>query len=155
LTVDELEALDAAAAKIDMSRSEAIRAAPAHFAACRFTRARSSTAVGAHRRRTTRRARRRWPAPPPALAAATGSYPAPNEERRSLPRRALDEGRLSARLVDRRCVKGRHIARGDELDIPFLRRRRGTSVPMDGCVLARCVLVSASEGQMQTLTKES
>ncbi|MEO7060595.1 MAG: ribbon-helix-helix protein, CopG family [Lapillicoccus sp.] len=33
LTTDELEALDAAAAKSDMSRSEAIRAALAHFAA--------------------------------------------------------------------------------------------------------------------------
>jgi predicted transcriptional regulator len=33
LTADELEALDAAAAKNDMSRSEAIRAALAHFAA--------------------------------------------------------------------------------------------------------------------------
>jgi hypothetical protein len=33
LTVEELEALDAAAAKNDMSRSEAIRAALAHFAA--------------------------------------------------------------------------------------------------------------------------
>ena len=33
LTADELDALDAAAAKNDMSRSEAIRAALAHFAA--------------------------------------------------------------------------------------------------------------------------
>lgn len=33
LTADELDALDAAAAKSDMSRSEAIRAALAHFAA--------------------------------------------------------------------------------------------------------------------------
>ena len=33
LTVEELDALDAAAAKSDMSRSEAIRAALAHFAA--------------------------------------------------------------------------------------------------------------------------
>lgn len=33
LTVEELEALDAAASKHDMSRSEAIRAALAHFAA--------------------------------------------------------------------------------------------------------------------------
>ena len=33
LTVEELEALDVAAAKSDMSRSEAIRAALAHFAA--------------------------------------------------------------------------------------------------------------------------
>ena len=37
LTAEELDALDAAAAKNDMSRSEAIRAAIAHFAACRFT----------------------------------------------------------------------------------------------------------------------
>jgi len=42
LTVEELGALDAAAAKSDMSRSEAIRAALAHFVARRFTRARSS-----------------------------------------------------------------------------------------------------------------
>jgi Ribbon-helix-helix protein, copG family len=33
LTAEELNALDAAAAKLDMSRSEAIRAAVAHFAA--------------------------------------------------------------------------------------------------------------------------
>ncbi len=33
LTAEELDALDAAAAKSDMSRSEAIRAALAHFAA--------------------------------------------------------------------------------------------------------------------------
>jgi hypothetical protein len=33
LTVEEVDALDAAAAKKDMSRSEAIRAALAHFAA--------------------------------------------------------------------------------------------------------------------------
>jgi len=33
LTAEELDALDAAAAKNDMSRSEAIRAALAHFAA--------------------------------------------------------------------------------------------------------------------------
>ena len=33
LTAEELEALDVAAAKSDMSRSEAIRAALAHFAA--------------------------------------------------------------------------------------------------------------------------
>ena len=33
LTVEELDALDAAAAKSHMSRSEAIRAALAHFAA--------------------------------------------------------------------------------------------------------------------------
>ncbi len=33
LTIEELEALDVAAAKSDMSRSEAIRAALAHFAA--------------------------------------------------------------------------------------------------------------------------
>lgn len=33
LTAEELAALDAAAAKNDMSRSEAIRAALAHFAA--------------------------------------------------------------------------------------------------------------------------
>lgn len=33
LTAEELDALDAAAAKGDMSRSEAIRAALAHFAA--------------------------------------------------------------------------------------------------------------------------
>ncbi len=33
LTVEELDALDAAAAKNGMSRSEAIRAALAHFAA--------------------------------------------------------------------------------------------------------------------------
>lgn len=33
LTADELDALDAAALKLDMSRSEAIRAALAHFAA--------------------------------------------------------------------------------------------------------------------------
>lgn len=33
LTADELQALDAAAAGMDMSRSEAIRAALAHFAA--------------------------------------------------------------------------------------------------------------------------
>jgi nucleoside-diphosphate-sugar epimerase len=33
LTAEELDALDAAAAKLDMSRSEAIRAAVAHFAA--------------------------------------------------------------------------------------------------------------------------
>ena len=33
LTAVELDALDAAAAKLDMSRSEAIRAAVAHFAA--------------------------------------------------------------------------------------------------------------------------
>jgi hypothetical protein len=33
LTVEELEALDVVAAKSDMSRSEAIRAALAHFAA--------------------------------------------------------------------------------------------------------------------------
>ena len=33
LTAEELDALDAAAAKSDMSRSEVIRAALAHFAA--------------------------------------------------------------------------------------------------------------------------
>jgi predicted transcriptional regulator len=33
LTAEEIGALDAAAAKLDMSRSEAIRAAVAHFAA--------------------------------------------------------------------------------------------------------------------------
>ena len=33
LTAEELDALDAAAAKSDMSRSEAIRVALAHFAA--------------------------------------------------------------------------------------------------------------------------
>jgi len=33
LTTEELDALDTAAAKLDMSRSEAIRAAAAHFAA--------------------------------------------------------------------------------------------------------------------------
>ena len=33
LTAEELEALDVAASKLEMSRSEAIRAALAHFAA--------------------------------------------------------------------------------------------------------------------------
>ncbi|MGV8909930.1 MAG: ribbon-helix-helix protein, CopG family [Propionicimonas sp.] len=36
LTAEELEALDAAAERDDLNRSEAIRAAPAHYAACRF-----------------------------------------------------------------------------------------------------------------------
>jgi predicted transcriptional regulator len=45
LTAEELQTLDAAALKHEMNRSEAIRAALAHFATCGSTRARSNTAL--------------------------------------------------------------------------------------------------------------
>lgn len=58
LTTEELDALDAAAATNDMSRSEVVRAGPAHFAACRFTRGRSGTASH-HRMPATQQSGRR------------------------------------------------------------------------------------------------
>jgi hypothetical protein len=67
LTAEELGALDAAAERDDLSRSEAIRAALAHYAARRSTPAPSSTALPRRRRAGRGMAamggtsRQRWP----------------------------------------------------------------------------------------------